>query len=216
MSSEEVLTIYDDENAYRAACENLAQLDIKEQCRKSGTQYDADFNRVIVRVIVEYLNRPYLVVLPHCEISLKESEEQIPTRDKVLILHYLSLAKGTPLTGKLITYKQVPGGTPYFARFSQLAVEPLLSHFGDNPELLIPAAQRLGAKKITRGDAAVVINAFSRVPVTIVLQAGDEEFPPTASIMFDSTIPDYLPSEDIRILCEIIDWKLSRSAPNRA
>ena len=71
-------------------------------------------------------------------------------------------------------------------------------------------------KKITRGDAAVVINAFSRVPVTIVLQAGDEEFSPTASIMFDSTIPDYLPSEDIRILCEIIDWKLSRSAPNRA
>jgi len=172
-----------------------------------------------LKVIRETNPLPFIcgmVCVPHCEISLKESEEQIPTRDKVLILHYLSLAKGTPLTGKLITYKQVPGGTPYFARFSQLAVEPLLSHFGDNPELLIPAAQRLGAKKTTRGDAAVVINAFSRVPVTIVLQAGDEEFPPTASIMFDSTIPDYLPSEDIRILCEIIDWKLSRSAPNRA
>jgi len=210
MSGEEILKIYDSEGGYKAACEKLAQVNIEEQCRNSGAQYDANFNRVTI----EYLNQPYFVKLPKYEISLKESEEQIPLRDKILILHYLSLAKGTPPTGKLITYKQVPGGTPYFARFSQLAVEPLLSHFGGNPELLIPAAEKLGGKSINRGGVAVVINAFSRVPVTIVLQGGDEEFPPTASIMFDSTIPDYLPSEDIRILCEIIDVKLIKSAFN--
>jgi hypothetical protein len=72
----------------------------------------------------------------------------------------------------------------------------------------MPAAEKLGGKKIDRGDVAITINAFSRVPVTIVLQGGDEEFPPTASLMFDSSVPDYLPSQDIRILCEIITWKL--------
>jgi hypothetical protein len=205
VSNGDVLAIYDSKKAYRIACEQLARFaDIEEQCRKSGAQYDKNSDSVIIK----YLGRPYILVPSTGEISLKDSEEQIPTREKVLILHYLLSAKGTPLTGTLITYKQVPGGTPYFARFSQLAVEPLLSHFGEEPALIIPAAEQLGGKQINRGDAAVTINAFDRVPLTIVLQKGDEEFSPTASLLFDSTISDYLPSQDIRILCEIIVWKL--------
>jgi hypothetical protein len=205
VSNGDVLAIYDSKKAYRIACEKLARFaDIEEQCRNSGAQYDKNSNSVII----EYLGRPYILMPSTGEISLKESEEQIPTREKVLILHYLLSTKGTPLTGKLVTYKQVPGGTPYFARFSQLIIQPLLSHFGEEPALIIPAAEQLGGEKVDRGDVAVTINAFSRVPITIVLQKGDEEFAPTASLLFDSTIPDYLPSQDIRILCEIIAWKL--------
>jgi len=205
MSNGEVLAVYDSKKAYRIACEKLAQItDIEERCRKSGAQYDTHSKSVII----EYLGRPYLFMPSTGEISLKDSDEQIPTREKVLILHYLISAKGAPLSGKLITYKQVPGGISYFARFSQLTVQPLLSHFGEKPELIIPAAETLGGERINRGDAAVTINAFSRVPVTIVLQKGDEEFAPTANLLLDSTITDYLPSQDIRILCEIIVWKL--------
>ena len=195
MSSENILDIYGSEKIYRLACEKLTQVaDIKEQCGKADVQYDANSNRITI----EYLNRPYLFTLPKCEISLRDSEEQIPARDKILIVHYLTSAKGTPLTGKLITYRQVPGGAPYFTRFSKLVAQPLLSHFGEKPELLIPAAEKLGGKKVDRNDAAVTINAFSRVPITIALQRGDEEFAPTASLMFDSTVPDYLPTQDIR------------------
>lgn len=205
MSNGDVLSVYDSKRAYRIACETLAQItDIEERCRKSGAQYDTHSNSVII----EFLGRPYIFMPSTGEISLKNSEEQIPTREKVLILHYLLLAKGTPLTGTLITYKQVPGGIPYFARFSQLTIQPLLSHFGAEPELIIPAAEKLGGERIDRGDAAVTINAFSRIPITIVLQKGDEEFAPTANVLFDNTITDYLPSQDIRILCEIIVWKL--------
>jgi hypothetical protein len=207
MSSEDVLEIYGSEKVYRLACEKLARVaDIKEQCGKAGAQYDGNSGRIIIK----YLNRQYLLMLPNCEISLMDSGEQIPARDKILIVHYLTLAKGTPLTGKFITYRQVPGGASYFTRFSQLVLQPLLSHFGEKPELLIPAAEKLGGKKIDRSDDAVTINAFNRVPVTIVLQRGDEEFAPTISLMFDSTVPDYLPTQDIRILCEIIAWKLIR------
>lgn len=209
MSYEEISEIYGNEGVYRSACEKLAAIvDIKEQCGRAGAQYDEDFNRVTVA----YLNRQYLLTLSNCQVSSTgrdtDRDEEVTAMDKTLIAHYLTLAKGTPLSGRLITYKQVPGGTPYFARFSQLAVQPLISHFGEKPELLIPAGEKLGGKKINRGDAAITINAFSRIPVTIVLQKGDEEFAATASVMFDSTISDYLPSEDIRILCEIIVSKL--------
>jgi len=205
MSYEEISEIYGSEEVYNSACKNLAGFtNIKDKCSKAGAQYDEDSGRITIA----YMNRQCLLTLPSCQLSLTDSNEEITAMDKTLIVHYLTMAKGTPLTDRLITYKQVPGGTPYFARFSHLVVEPLLSHFGEEPEMLIPAAEKLGGEKVNRGDVAVTIKAFSRVPVTIVLQRGDEEFPPTASVLFDSTVPDYLPSEDIRILCEIIVAKL--------
>ena len=68
----------------------------------------------------------------------------------------------------------------------------------------------LGGRKSDFGDIAVTIDAFPHVPLTVVLWHGDKEFPPDGNIMFDSTIPEYLPTEDITILCEVIAWKLAR------
>jgi len=205
MFNKEIVESYGREETYQSACEKLTQMaDIGEQCDRAGAHYHGDSNIITI----DYLNRQYQIALPNCEVSLKDSDEQVPLRDKILILHYLTQAKGTPLTGKLISYKQVPGGVPYFARFSQLAVQPLLDHFGEKPDRLVPAAERMGGKKADNSDAAATISAFSRIPITIVLYRGDEEFPPNISVLFDSTIPDYLPGEDIRILCEVITWKL--------
>ena len=55
---------------------------------------------------------------------------------------------------------------------------------------------------------AITIDAFSRLPITIVLWRGDDEFPPEGNIMFDSTISDYLDTEDIAVLCETMTWRL--------
>lgn len=192
------------ELAYKLACKQLARMDVERQCHKSGAQYDADSNRIII----EYLNQPYLITLPDGEISLRNSEERVPLKDKILILHYLTLAEGTPITDRLTTFKQLPGCASYFSVFSQLAIKPLLDHFGKEPELLIDAAAKLGGHKASYGDISITINAFPRVPVTIALWRGDDEFAPRGSIMFDSTISDYLPAEDIRELCGIIAWRL--------
>jgi hypothetical protein len=57
---------------------------------------------------------------------------------------------------------------------------------------------------------AATIKAFPRVPLTVVLWKGDEEFPAAASILFDSSITDYLPVEDIIELSETTVWRLVR------
>jgi len=195
------------ELAYKLACEQLANVvDIEQQCLKSGARYlEIDSQKVIV---VEYLNQSYLISLPNIEISLMNSEEPVPIRDKVLILHYLTSAKGTLATNKLITFKELPGGANYFPAFYKRAIKPLLDYFGKEPHLLVAAAEKLGGYKADYGDVAVTINAFSRVPITIVLWQGDDEFAPQGSIIFDATISDYLSTEDINVLCEIITWRL--------
>jgi len=197
------------ELAYELACEQLAKFDnIGQQCHKSGTQYRIKDSQKVITL--KYLNQLYQIVFPDIDVSLIDSEEKVPIRDKILILHYLIRAKGTPLTNKIIAYKELPEGTIYFPTFYKRAIKPLLDYFGKDPELLIDVAQKLGGHRADYGDVAVTINAFNYAPITLVLWRGDEEFNPEGNILFDSTISDYLPTEDIHILCETTSWKLVR------
>jgi hypothetical protein len=193
--------------AYNLACEQLGKVDdVEKQCLKSGARYLVIDSQKLI--IVEYLNQSYQITLPDIEISVVGSEVEVPIKDKILILHYLTLAKGVPITNRLIAFKELPEGANYFPTFSKRSIEPLINHFGKQPYLLIDAAGKLGGHKVDYGDAAVTISAFSRVPVTLVLWRGDEEFPPRGNILFDATISDYLSTYDIIVLCETITWKL--------
>jgi hypothetical protein len=193
--------------AYKIACEKLSDIaDIELQCRKSGTRHlPAEKS-----VIIDHLSRSHRISIPSGEVSLVASDEPVPLRDKILILHYFTRATGTPLSGKIITYKELHEGINYYPTFFKRAVEPVVNNFKDEPSKLLEIAARLGGRKSDYGDVAVTIAAFPYVPLTIVLWQGDKEFPPDGNILFDSTISDYLPTEDITVLCEIIAWRLVR------
>ena len=198
---------YDLEPAYKLAREQLAEIEDTEQlCLRSGARCLVTGSQQ--EIAIEYLNRLYRITMPNIEILLTDSQEEVLIRDKVLILHYLLSAKGTPLANKLIAFKELPGGGNYFRTFSKRAIEPLVEHFGEQPHVLIATAGKLGGHRVAFGDVAVTVNAFSRVPVTIVLWQGDEEFPAQGDILFDAAISDYLSTYDVTVLCESIIWKL--------
>jgi hypothetical protein len=201
---------YDD--AYALACklaaEKLTEIDIEQQCRNGGAEYKLiDSQKTIV---LQYLNQTYHITLPDVEIFQIGDVGEVPTRDKILILHYLLTARGTPSANKLITFRELPEGSVYYPTFSQRTVKPILNYFAQEADLIIEIARRLGGRKAEYGDVAVTIDAFSRIPITFVLWRGDEEFAPQGNVLFDANIPDYLPTEDITVLCETITWRLIR------
>jgi hypothetical protein len=198
--------------AYSLAREKLSGMDIKQQCLRSGAQYVHPD-----KVTIEYLNQSYVMAIPGMEISLKDSlhrRENIGLTDRILMLHYLITAKGTPPTGKLIGFRQLPGACFEHASFSREVLTPLLDRFGKEPERLVEAAAKLGGSKAGYGDVAVSIKASPRVSVIIALWRGDDEFAPNASILFDSTVTDYLSTEDMAVLCERVVEKLTHSGQN--
>ena len=185
--------------AYRLACEQLTQIeDIEQQCRKIGAQYIASQKAITI----EYLNQSYLITLPDVEISLVGKEMEVPLRDKILILHYLTQTKGTSLANKMISFKELPEGAGYFPTFYQRTIRPLVNYFGKEPHRLSAMARLLGGREADYGDAAVTINAFRQTPITLVLWKGDKEFAPEGNVLFDGSISDYLPVEDIIVLSE--------------
>jgi hypothetical protein len=86
-----------------------------------------------------------------------------------------------------------------------------VENFSKEPARLFEVARQFGGQKAEYGDAAVTIYPFSRVPVTLVLWRGDSDFPPEGNILYDSTVTDYLPTEDIIVLTETLVWKLVRA-----
>lgn len=202
------------DQAYALACklagEELAKTrNLEQLCRQSGARYsETDSQKVIT---LEYLNRTYQVTLPNAEVTLVGSQEEVPIKDKVLILHYLTRARGTSIANRMITFKEIADGALYSPTFAKRTIKPIVDNFGDKPERLVATANKLGGFKVDYGDVAVTINAFPYVPITLVLWRGDEEFTPSGNIMFDATVTDYLPTEDITVLCETITWKLVKS-----
>ncbi|MGB9627270.1 MAG: DUF3786 domain-containing protein [Thermodesulfobacteriota bacterium] len=195
------------ELAYDLATKKLIGMNPEELCRRTGAHLlDPK------RITLTYLNRSYLIDISKGEIRLKDEEENIPIKDRILILHYLTQAKGTPFTQKLITYAQLQGGKFYCPAFQQRTLQPILRYFGGNPEWLLEIAKRLGGEQASYGDLSVKIEPLPFIRIVIVLWRGDEEVPPGGNILFDKNIKDYLTTEDVAVLTETLTWRLIRLA----
>ena len=199
------------ELSYQLARQRLAaNNDVARQCRLSGGQYRDDNSRR--GIVLTYMGRPYTISLPEIDISPVDDTDEIPLKEKLLILHYFNTARGTPPTNRLITFRELPDGPVYSPTFTKRTVKPIVDRFGRDPEGLLSAAARIGGHRVAQGDTGVAFDAFPKVSVTMILWKGDEEFPPDGNVLLDANVADYLPTEDITILCETIAWKLVRSA----
>ncbi len=73
--------------------------------------------------------------------------------------------------------------------------------FGTDPQLLYRAAKPFNYQPIEIGDAAIKIYALPRVPIVLVVWAGEEGIPPSSEVLFDKTAPNYL-GTDVADICE--------------
>ena len=198
---------YGYEQALSLASQELGDTtDIIGLCRRSGARLNSRGD-----ILIDYLSHTYCITYPEVSISLIGSKEDVPIKERILILHYLLTAKGTPLSGRPVTFREIPGGANYFAVFQKRAIKPLVDFFGKNPPAMVANAERIGGRRADFGDAAATFDAFPRVPVTFVLWRGDEEFSAEGSVLFDASVSDYLSSYALTELCESIVWKMLKA-----
>lgn len=123
------------------------------------------------------------------------------------LLEHYSKAKPVPLSGKLIKYKDAPGGYAYMGAFEKSAIQPVAQFFGEKPEEMLIAAERIGGYKTDLGDASFMVEALKGIPLTYVLW-GSEEIPAGANILYDESVSKFLPTEDVAVLGEITTSRL--------
>jgi hypothetical protein len=192
--------------AHKMAVEKLKAMDFDGQCEKSGVKI------IDSGAEVEFIDRKYLVNREGFEVTSADKGPGPELWEEIVILHYLITADGSGPTGDLISYKQVPDGAPYVAVFNRRTSEILLSVFDDRLPALIETAKRIGAHEVSgHGDLAFKIRALPKVEYLFVIYQADPEFPAEIKILFDSSIQNHLPAEDITVLCQMICIKIVKS-----
>ncbi|MCL5982289.1 MAG: DUF3786 domain-containing protein [Firmicutes bacterium] len=150
--------------------------------------------------VVPLLGQNYLVSYPEGLVTRQGTGEEAPLATAILLLHYLSWSTGVPLSGSWISYKELQGGAVYIDPFSNRAVLPFVKNFGGRPREFARAAQLLGGEKTSHGHLSYRIPSLPRVPLLYILWEGDEEFPPSGTILFDRHANEYLHTEDYAVL----------------
>ncbi|MCL2351308.1 MAG: DUF3786 domain-containing protein [Firmicutes bacterium] len=132
--------------------------------------------------------------------SRERALSEAPTAQKIIWLHYLTSHGAKTPGGRLIPYREAPGARFYDANFTKRAVDPLVRRFGGDPEGLTAAGLALGGKKAGFGGASVTADVLPYLPMTFIIWAGDDEFGPGGSVLFDETAKTWFCAEDLAVL----------------
>jgi hypothetical protein len=193
------------QQAFDLAYASLRGKDLRERAEKAGADYRKDGEGE--QILITFFTEPYAIHFPEIEFS-SPGKKTISLVTRALFLHYLLRADGSPLTGKWAAYKDLAGGLLYASVFARRVTEPLIKRFGRSANSFQAAGKRLGGESAGVGDASSNLLAFPRIPLQYVLWEGDEEFPPSTQLLFDSSVDHYLPLEDIVVLGQITTGRL--------
>ncbi|MEJ2100301.1 MAG: DUF3786 domain-containing protein [Desulfobacterales bacterium] len=196
--------IDDYKNARKLAIERLATESFESILRRTGIEAN-EFKQYRVA----FLNRVYCIGFPELEFEDEdELEKEIPIQEQILILHYMLAPAPPPLTGNWVSYREIPGASFYYSAFVKRAIDPLKNILGKNVGGLLRAGKLLDGRQIDTGDVGYEFRLLPNVPVRLILWAGDDEFPPSASLLFDENIGKTLSPEDIAWLAGMLVYRL--------
>ncbi len=197
------------EVAHEKAVTAFSTLNPEEIAENSATEYDPGEGGFKFY----FLTQPYRVYHPSGEVY-DNNGEKVNLYFSTIFLHYLSTSDGTPLSGRWITFKELPGGAIYQQAFYGRAQKPFLMNFGNHPSLFIEAAKKLGGFAQEVGKYCMVVPVLPKVPVGFVLSPGDDEIEASCTILFDASAPSYLPTEDYAHLPGIVVKEMVKAVKN--
>jgi len=193
------------QQSFDLACASITKMNPAERAKKAGADYQKGKDGE--EITVHFFSEPYQIRFPQLEF-FSPSKKVVSLVTRILLLHYLVRADGNPLTGKWVAYKDIPGGLLYAGVFARRVTEPLQRRFGKSAKTFGEAGIKSGGEPIGIGDASFILRAFPRVPLQYVLWEGDEEFPPSAHLLFDACVDHYLSLEDIVVLGQVTTGRL--------
>lgn len=195
--------------ALAKARQAMPQINPREAAARAAVTYE---NGVFQ---VPYFGSLHSVQWPTGAVSRAADAAEVEIATRILLLHYLLTADGTPLAADWIAFRNLPGGLGYDAAFQGRANLRLAGAFGSSLRSFEAAAQSVSGERLSFGDSSFAFRVLPRVWLAVVLHLADEEFPASANVLFDASASHYLPTEDLAILGGILAGRLVKAAPTR-
>ncbi len=117
----------------------------------------------------------------------------------LVMLHYLDLGDGTPVSWDFITFGNMKDGLIRGTGFDRTVDRELQQIFrGKENKEIREICESLGEKfqGSTKGDMCVVLPFLPRVPMILMVWFADEEFEATGKLLLTASVDHYLTIED--------------------
>ncbi|GHU80858.1 hypothetical protein FACS189468_1800 [Spirochaetia bacterium] len=204
---------------YRALYETL---DPEEIARRCGLAFDKDAGYFSLRL----MGTEYRAAFPEFEVwepSQQAAAQQIMgvpglnPYEQILIIRYLCEGKYFEAQGKRLSYNEIPWGPVYYRNFEGRCLKRLAFAFGNDLgsfRRIMEEWSALGAIPLDQGDAAYHASYrfefLNGLFISLLLWAGDDEFPPSAQILFDDNFVFAFTAEDLAAVGEVVIDRLKK------
>ena len=208
--------------SYEYHLEKYSKTDPFEVSQRTGISFDTEASRFSFDVFgfKMFADHPVfkLYVAPAHEQSPvyeqpatheKQPTNTIPTKTltgfqmQMLVMHVLTTGVSAPLTGNFKAYRELPWGDVYDHNFNGRCIKRFAFGFGFKPDIFEKAAISLNGTKLTQGNTAYSFDFLGGIKCQLILWKPDDEFPPSAQILFsDNSILMYN-AEDLAVTADI-------------
>ena len=164
--------------------QDLRQADPSDIARRTGLRRHQNVFRF------PFFNQAAVLDLAQQRVFRAAAPEEEPGFRLCLISLLYLLQVDTAALGPPISPLELPGATTFFQSRGPHALPsaPLEERFGRDLAGFFQVGARLGAEKVSSGDAALAFQVFPKLPVEVILWEADAEFP--AQVSF--TVPAHL------------------------
>ncbi|MDR1325764.1 MAG: DUF3786 domain-containing protein [Treponema sp.] len=154
------------------------------------------------------MGKTYRATFPEFELHDTEGKRVERGYENILFLRYLCEGRYTEAAGRRLSYREIPWGEVYYRNFENRCIKRLANAFGNDLENFRRIMGTFRAEALDKGDAGYRFEFINGLYMDILLWAGDDEFPPSAQILFNENFVPAFTAEDIAVVGEVVIARL--------
>lgn len=162
---------------------------------------------------LEYAESCFSLVLLQRQVKLSfpggfaidaDAGSELDETATILLLRYLTEGSKVDSSGRFLAYTEMPWGSTYSQQFAGRCVKRLAFSFGNDLGRFRRACEALGAVSVSGADAAYDVPFMENLTVRLLLWLPDDEFPPSAQVLFSDNFPMAFTAEDMAYVMDIL------------
>ena len=178
--------------------EKFRSLDPVEAAARLGVKWDGK------EFYVNLLGRDYAISHPDYALRALDGGALPPLPVQTFLLRYLLEAKTAAWAGEWKTFREMPWGEMYIQPYTGRVLTRAAYTFGFRLAAFKAACEKLGGLALPHGDAGYELPFIGNYKMRILVWAGDDEFPPSAQVLYSDNFASGFAAEDRVVAGDIL------------
>ena len=177
----------------------FSQLDPQEAVNRLG---DVSWDSQEFRL--KLLGRDFAISHPVYGIRALDGGNLPPLPTQTFLLRYLLESKQVSWGGSWKTFREMPWGEMYITPYTGRVLTRAAFTFGTRIDAFRAACEKMGALALPHGDAGYQFDVLGGYQMQLLVWEGDEEFPPSAQVLYSDNFADGFAPEDRVVAGDIL------------